>query len=410
MVRILMICGLLFSLNAVGQEIDSISTLSSQKSAPTLKERLRQLEDYLDDKARSKVDPRFIEVPEKPWRFILRYKANEVDVESDNRIVSPDTGDYSKWQLRFKPPMASSIGFWAGYRGTGVSYSFSLTKNAGRYFSISTTGAKYGFNFRLRRFQTDEASFTAADYFADGTLDGEVMKTEGEMPSPVWIRSVYINGYYVFNGRRYSQAAAYNQSVIQRRSAGSFLAGATWYQSSFDYSNDANAFFAFIGHGVHRMKVHQANIGLGYGYNFVPFKGLVINAMVMPTISVYNRVKVDKYDFNYSFSYGEGETDDYGTWNPETRTWANGKTYKPIGLVSNDEEDWTNQIDFWDKGSETEYSALRLNVDMRVGIAYNWKNYFIGMQAQLNRFSYKEGHNKVILFDGYARVAVGVRL
>ena len=306
--------------------------------------------------------------------------------------------------------MASSIGFWAGYRGTGVSYSFSLTKNAGRYFSISTTGAKYGFNFRLRRFQTDEASFTAADYFADGTLDGEVMKTEGEMPSPVWIRSVYINGYYVFNGRRYSQAAAYNQSVIQRRSAGSFLAGATWYQSSFDYSNDANAFFAFIGHGVHRMKVHQANIGLGYGYNFVPFKGLVINAMVMPTISVYNRVKVDKYDFNYSFSYGEGETDDYGTWNPETRTWANGKTYKPIGLVSNDEEDWTNQIDFWDKGSETEYSALRLNVDMRVGIAYNWKNYFIGMQAQLNRFSYKEGHNKVILFDGYARVAVGVRL
>ena len=30
------------------------------------------------------------------------------------------------------------------------------------------------------------------------------------MPAPVWIRSVYINGYYVFNGRRYSQAAAYN--------------------------------------------------------------------------------------------------------------------------------------------------------------------------------------------------------
>jgi hypothetical protein len=29
------------------------------------------------------------------------------------------------------------------------------------------------------------------------------------MQAPVWIRSVYINGYYVFNGRRYSQAASW---------------------------------------------------------------------------------------------------------------------------------------------------------------------------------------------------------
>jgi len=409
MIKVLLICSLLFSLNANGQEQDSIENKPSQESAPSLKERIQKIQNYLDTKARAKVDPRYIEVPEKPWRVVLRYKVNEVDVESDNRIESPETNEYSEWQLRFNPPMASSLGFWIGYRGTGLSYSFSLNKNAGRYFSISSTGAKYGFNFRLRRFNTDETSLTAADYNEDGTLDGEVIKTDGNMPSPVWIRSVYLNGYYVFNGRRYSQAAAYNQSVIQRRSAGSFLLGATWYQSSFDYSDDENAFFMFIGHGTHRMKVHQANIGLGYGYNFVPFKGFVINAMVMPTLSVYNRVKVYKYDFNYDFSSGEGEIDDYGTWNPETRTWANGKTHKPLGLVDDDDDEWFDYADFWDNGSETEYSALRLNVDVRMGIAYNWKNYFIGLQAQLNRFTYKEGLNKVNLFDGYARVAVGMR-
>lgn len=410
MLRILIICGLLFSITAAGQETDSIEILPPHENATTLKARLRQLQDYLDNKARSKVDPRFIEVPEKPWRVILRYKVNEVDVESDNRTDVADTEEYMEWKLRFKPPMASSIGFWVGYRGTGLSYSFSLNKNAGRYFSISCTGAKYGFNFRLRRFNTDKTSFSAVGYNADGTVDGEPLQTEGRMPSPVWIRSVYLNGYYVFNGRRYSQAAAYNQSVIQRRSAGSFLAGATWYQSSFDYSNDDNAFFMFIGHGTHRIKVHQANLGIGYGYNFVPFKGFVINAMVMPTLSVYNRVKVYKYDFNYDFSSGDGETDDYGEWNPTTRTWANGKTHKPLGLLGDDDDDWYYAADFWDNGSETQYSALKLNVDVRLGIAYNWKNYFIGLQAQLNQFSYKQDHNKIRLYDGYARVAVGMRL
>ena len=130
----------------------------------------------------------------------------------------------------------------------------------------------------------------------------------------------------------------------------------------------------------------------------------------MPTLSVYNRVKVYKYDFNYDFSSGDGETDDYGEWNPTTRTWANGKTHKPLGLLGDDDDDWYYAADFWDNGSETQYSALKLNVDVRLGIAYNWKNYFIGLQAQLNQFSYKQDHNKIRLYDGYARVAVGMRL
>jgi len=46
------------------------------------------------------------------------------------------------------------------------------------------------------------------------------------------------------------------------------------------------------------------------------------------------------------------------------------------------------QVDSWEIGSENEYSMLRLNVDLRLGIAYNWSNYFIGVQAQFNNFNY----------------------
>ena len=395
---------LLCSMSAAAQEQETIDSVSTQESKPNLVVRLQQLQQYLDTKAKAKVDPHYIEVPEKPWRVILRYKENMVDVDYSQSTDFPVTNEHSDWNLRFEPPVASSVGFWVGYRGTGFSYSKSLTKNTGRYYSFSTTGAKYGFNFRLRRFNTKDAKFSSTDYEA-GQTTGEPYDTAFSMPSPVWIRSVYINGYYVFNGRRYSQAAAYNQSVIQRHSAGSLLVGATWYQSSFDYSDLQNAVFMIIGHGIYRAKVHQANLGVGYGYNWVPLRGLVLNVMAMPTVSVYNRVKAYMYETNYDLSPKE-PVDNYGDWNRETRRWDNGKTHKPLLML----RDSNNQFDYWEAEPEVAHSMFRLNLDLRLGIAYNWRNCFIGVQAQYNNFNYKSDHCKVNIYDAYARVSFGVRL
>ena len=406
----MIICCLLFALNAAGQEtIDSVSTQEKTDSTTSLVKRLYQVQQFLDTKAKKKVDPNYIEVPEKPWRVIMRYKENAVDVDFSNTLESLDPGDHSylDWRLCFEPPVAASIGFWVGYRGTGISFSKSLAKNAGRYFSISTTGAKYGFNFRLRRFSTSAVKLETDTY-----IEGEGVTEydeEDNMLSPVWIRSAYLNGYYVFNGRRYSQAAAYNQAVIQRRSAGSFLLGATWYQSSFDYSDVENSIFMELARSVGRIKVHQANIGIGYGYNFVPFRGFVINAMAMPTFSVYNRVKIYKYDFNYTLFLDENETDNYGEWNSETKTWANGKTHKALEIVNNTVV-YPDDAESWEVDSETEYSWLHVNLDLRLGIAYNWRNYFIGLQGQYNNFHYKKDISKVNIFDAYARLSLGVRL
>ena len=404
MIGRMIICCLLFSLNTVAQEKETIDSVSTQESKPNLMERLHQVQQYLDTKAKAKVDPTYIEVPDKPWRVILRYKENAVDVDYSQSLDIPAYNEHADWNLCFEPPLASSIGFWVGYRGTGFSYSKSLTKNAGRYYSISSTGAKYGFNFRLRRFNTKDARFSSTDRNLETGVESEI-DSAVIMPSPVWIRSVYINGYYVFNGRRYSQAAAYNQSVIQRHSAGSFLLGATWYQSSFDYSDYTNAAYMIIGHGTHRIKVHQANLGIGYGYNWVPLRGLVVNVMAMPTISVYNRVKAYKYETNYDLS-AEQSVDDFGNWNPETRRWANAKTHKPLLMHDNS----NSQFDYWDIEPDVNYSMLRLNLDLRLGIAYNWSNYFISTQAQYNNFHYKSDNCKVNIYDAYARLAFGVRL
>lgn len=59
----MIICCLLFSLGAAAQE---------QKS-PTFMDRIHQVQQFLDDRAKKKVDPDYIEVPDKPWRVVLRY-------------------------------------------------------------------------------------------------------------------------------------------------------------------------------------------------------------------------------------------------------------------------------------------------------------------------------------------------
>ena len=64
----------------------------------------------------------------------------------------------------------------------------------------------------------------------------------------------------------------------------------------------------------------------------------------------------------------------------------------------------------WETGSEIEYSWLHFNFDLRLGIAYNWKNYFIGLQAQYNHFYYKKDISKVSILDAYAHISLGVRL
>ena len=404
MISRMIACCLLFFVSVAAQAQETIDSVSAQGGKSNLMTRLHQVQQFLDNKAKKKVDPSYIEVPEKPWRVVLRYNASVFDVDYSNSISDPATGEGLDWEMCFEPPMASSIGVWAGYRGTGIGFSRSLHRKRGVTLSFTTTGAKYGATIRLRGFDIDEVTVTSTVHEGGQEVKDEM---KGDLNAPASVASLYLNGYYVFNGRRYSQAAAYNQSVIQRRSAGSFLLGATWYMSAFDFSDDKNSGMILLSNNIGRVKLHQGNIGVGYGYNWVPLRGLVINAMVMPTISFYNRVKVYKYDCNYELVEAKGPTDDYGQWNPETHTWANGKTHRPIDV---NDPAWLDNADSWRAGSESEYSMLKFNVDLRLGIAYNWSDYFIGIQAQFKNFNYKKDPCKVNLYDAYGRVAFGVRL
>lgn len=376
--------------------------VASAQEESKLKQAWRMLQERLDSSAIRKFDQRYIEVPKNPWRVVLRGKTDEFNMQVDSYIdedwAAEMLGDGEiigkgriDWKLTFNPPMAQSVGFFAGYRGLGFSYSYYLRKKTGRAYSFSSTGARYGLNFRLRHFSTNNL-YVDATGEEDGVRKYE-LHSPGKAPDPIWVRSVIIDGYYLFNGRRFSQAAAYNQSVIQKRSSGSLMLGAMYHQSSLDLATDKNAAFILLNGGWGKFSIRQFNIGLGYGYNWVPSRGWLMNVMLMPTISAYNRIKTHYYDCNYSLF--ANYVDD---------------GHKALPDDHDKDDSWKDDTRVWETHTETKYGKVQLNVDARASITYTWDRYFVSVFGQLNHFDYGYSRTEVNLTDWYIRGALGIRL
>ena len=384
----------------------SVTGLWAQNSGFSAK--LSALGQHLDSSAVRKYDSRFIEVPDRPWRVILRSKMDEniVDFVNSNTIKYEGTDVNTRLSLKFDSELNKSIGVWIGYRGLGFGYYYKPNKKPDLNIAISATAAKIGFNLRLRSMQTSNLHFRMDQSDGDTTVTDEM---DAVFTTHIDIISAYLNAYYVFNGERYSQGAAYNQVVVQRKSAGSLLLGLTAYGSGVDLNTSPlNGGVVTMADSLGYISLGKISLGLGYGYNWVPAKGWIVNAMVMPNISLSDNIIRKKYDCNYDYT-SQTDVDDYGKWDPENRRWENGKPRKPI-VIGGEVADWRQDIDMWEMRTESQRTALAFNIDLRMGVAYCWKRFFVSANAIIEHYNYGHERNRVDLIDWYATASLGIRL
>lgn len=98
------------------------------------------------------------------------------------------------------------------------------------------------------------------------------------------MKMLNVAGYYTFNHRRFSYPAAFTQSYIQKRSAGSWLAGFSYQGGSMKTTADAPAAAPSM-----RIYVGHFGIGAGYGYNLVAGRRWLFHVSALPTIVLFNR-------------------------------------------------------------------------------------------------------------------------
>ena len=212
------------------------------------------------------VDRRYIEIPEKPWQVMLKGNVNRSELNmdamfDDKRLLQDGSGNIN-WAPRFSTPVSTYVGLWAGYRGHGIGYSRNISGGDGRDFNLGSISSSYGVSLNIHSFSTKKPTMDMSGYKSDQ----EERTFDYELHDPMRVRLLTLDGYYLFNSKRCSYTAAFEQSVIQRRSSGSLMVGGMYYHSTIDYAEDHNGDFIYFMNDIGKMKHYQLSLGGGYAY------------------------------------------------------------------------------------------------------------------------------------------------
>ena len=366
---------LLGTLHVSAQESDSKKQSFIQKG-------LNWVKTLIDSSAVRGVDRSYIEQPKRPWAVEVRSDASDAMLKMNADL---DFGDGVKGTMTTvtEKGFTTSLGAWVGYRGYGFGWSKELSGGEGSTFSLGATGGRFGINFRITKYRSNMPEFSYSF-----TEHGENYKERfhEEIDDPISVRSLFIDGYYLFNGKHFSYAAAYDQSLIQRRSAGSLMAGMMYNHTSADYSDDSNWTWVWDMNGVGRLKFTQASVGLGYAYNWVPARGWLISVLAMPTLTFFNRTTLYHYSFNFITDKETFEEAlEEALENPEKAPFLEPDD---VTITSN---------------------KLTVNYDARVAVVYNWQRTYLRVYGHYNRFHFGNDHTWGRLYDWKVYAAFGFR-
>ena len=333
------------------------------------------------------VDRRYIEAPEKPWQLIVRGNVNQTIVSMNTKGVIEGMEYDAKPSLRTEP--AQYVGLWAGYRGYGLGYTVNVGGDKGNYFTIGATGGSFGINVRIHSFDNSSPNLNLdSDILSDMNKDEW---REVKLIDPIHVNTLIADGYYMFNGKKFSYAAAYDQSVIQKRSAGSLMAGLMYNYTNIDYSSKYNGDIIYLMEGLGRVKLWQGSVGVGYAYNWVPVRGLLINVMAMPMLTFVNKIKAYGYATNV-----EELMEDPIFWSD----------------ISNEEwDEWFyDNLQITPMGDMTFNSGLTFSFDGRVSLTYNFGRCFFSAYGQFNNIRYSHNSTSGYLNDWFVNTSFGIRL
>lgn len=261
--------------------------------------------------------------------------------------------------INFSPNMGMKLGVYFGWRWIFLGYTFDIedlfggNKNKAdkTEMSLNIYSSKFGVDLYYRKTGSDfklrsANGFNLSSPFKEQDFSGLKSKIKG------------LNGYWIFNHRKFSYPAVYSQSTNQRKSAGSFMAGFSYSQHAiyFDYTqlpnelkNDLNTNLRFK-----KVKYSDYSLGFGYGYNWVLKKNWTANLSLLPGIS-FKKAIIDDVKYNDSH--------------------------------------WIKDINF--------------DLITRAGITYNNSKYFIGASLVMHSYDYRKTNLTVTNSFGTLRIYAG---
>jgi hypothetical protein len=242
------------------------------------------------------IDTTYITRPQTKWTVVARMNVSGAKIESEGmengkHFNSEMTADYK-----------STLSMAVSYLGFSLSAALNPAKLMGKYrdyeLNFNSYGKRFGFDFIYQDAHNFTGWHEGGDYVSP-TGSGRI-----ELPADMLsVKTLNLNAFYTFNSRRFSYPAAFSQSYIQRKSAGSFLLAVSgqgqhatlsslWYKEAGLNS----------GQGM-QLKMTNIGLGAGYGYNYVPSQGWLMHISALPTFIVYSNTSMKLGDTRVPLQY-----------------------------------------------------------------------------------------------------------
>ena len=195
------------------------------------------------------------------------------------------------------PDLNPRIGPYFGWRWLFLGYTFDI-KN----ISFSSDGTRRDFDVSLYTalFGIDVFSKKTGSHYKIKSINlgkgVDVDDIEGTMFNGINVSMTGFNLYYIFNHKKFSYPAAYNQSTQQKKSAGSLIAGIGYTKHSLDYDHKTmdtlltrfnvsnNVLDSTM--RVKSVKYRDLNFSVGYSYNWVFAKNFLFNASLSAALAI----------------------------------------------------------------------------------------------------------------------------
>lgn len=210
--------------------------------------------------------------------------------------------------------LCKKVGLEVGYGNVRLGYGLEVGPHSAwkkSAFAFNIIGKSWG--VKLNYFNISNFFRSALTVGQEG--DDNYFHHEITTDEVALLKSLTIDGYYVFNNKRFAYPAAYKVGLVQRHTAGSWMLTARYMQGSLYNSPEAvwdsyNLIDCFA--------TMQVSVGGGYSVNFVLWhkdptgprdeglRNLTINLTAMPVLTVFNYLKTTSYE--YVDSHHSGET------------------------------------------------------------------------------------------------------
>jgi hypothetical protein len=177
--------------------------------------------------------------------------------------------------------MKGSVSLEFDYYDLALEVATNVTGSSGskRDFSINC-------NFYPRRFVLDVSYQKTWSASGSVTYNGETVDVEAD-----WLETKMLNidAYYTFNYRKFSYDSPFYQFYVQKKSAGSWLAGLSYQGGSISSTENVPGNLPAM-----RLKNNHLGIGGGYAYNLVAGRRWLLHLSVVPNLMVWTHNTIER--------------------------------------------------------------------------------------------------------------------